>query len=174
MQYKGFNMTDKLFEASKYSKSELKTLEMFEDVFYNSTSAKLQDSGREKIMRAIKHFGAREVLISLEIAIDQYYDGEKDSVANVFNKIPGILVVRAKKDKHSYVKYYIRKAFKENFGEFNDNNYFYLIDKALNNNTSEEVAEFIKEECLTCDDFQELIEYLEGIVFQFDIDGGEK
>jgi len=165
MQYKGFIMNNKSLQNNQFSDAEIGMLEMFEDVFYKTTGAKLKESGKEKIVRAINHFGVREVLIALEISLDQYYDGSKESVREVFDKISGILVVRAKKDRHSYTKYYIRKVLKDTFGAFNDNNYFYLIDKALTNTTSDEIADFIKEECLECGSFQELIDYLEEVAF---------
>lgn len=59
-------------------------------------SVRVTDTGMQKLKKMVREFGFPEVMTAVEIAIEQYYDGTKESMTFAFAKIGGICYNRKK------------------------------------------------------------------------------
>ena len=117
---------------------EAESINAVEKIFVDRTGCNLTDDGKEKVRKWIKEFSLIEVLNATEIALNQYYDKSKISIAFAFNKISGIChnTRIQKNDMTPFYTNYILKALRNREFDFNEN----AVRKFIKNNVKDEYA----------------------------------
>lgn len=93
----------------------------------------VNENGSKKITRWLRDFSILEILESIDIAFEQYYDGSQNSIQIIFSKTPGICNNRKNgQSKQSYYFHYLKKACNTKyFGNFNVNDLKSIVFRYL-------------------------------------------
>lgn len=144
-------------ELEKFNQEQINIIN---SIYVQEMKVELSEYGKKSMLKLIKKFGIDEVIKSITISINQYYEcNNPKSINKVTDYIERILV-RRKLNKHpleahaSYIRGILFNRF-NNFDRVLINNLLkiYLID--------EESAEFIKNIARECDDINQFVDIVD-------------
>lgn len=86
--------------------------EAIENHFANKTGFKVTENGRRTIDKLLKEFSLTEILDAVDISVDTYFSGERNSAEATFSKLGGICFNkrRQKNDPRFYYSNYLKKG----------------------------------------------------------------
>lgn len=114
----------------------MEQVEAAEDAFEAVTGSSFTDYGKEKMRKHIKKYGLCEVLDTIEIVLDRYYnENDESSVGLAFSYIPRVLANRekAKKDPNLKNKQYIGAVIRNSYSYVNNFKLKEITDAYIHN-----------------------------------------
>lgn len=138
---------------------ENEQVEAIEEYFNSVTTSGFTTEGRTNIQKLIKKYGFEEVLESSIASLNQYFDGESDSVSKSFNYISKICNMRMKQRSDPWLKdkLYIRGILKNRIRIHDPERLTKALDSIVQWEVDVDLLKDYAKECTDWNDFWDLV-----------------
>lgn len=138
---------------------ENEQVEAIEEYFNSVTNSSFTAEGRTKIQKLIKKYGFEEVLESSVASLNQYHDGESDSVGKSFVYISKICNMRMKQKSDPWLKdkLYIRGILKNRTGIHDPQRLTKALDQIVECDIDVSILKDYAKECSGWNDFWNMV-----------------